>query len=146
MSDLRMPSINTVSLTGRLVQDPDFKITENGTARLSARVAINRPYRDRDGQWQTESSFLNIVVWREFAESLADRLHKGSPVFISGRLRSSSWKDSDDNPHSAVEIQVRTLQVLERAENAGAPLTEEGVEEVEAEEGMEDEEMELEAA
>ena len=109
MSDLRMPTINTVSLTGRLVQDPDFKITENGTARLSGRIAVNRPYRDRDGQWQTESSFVNIVIWREFAESLADRLHKGSPVFLSGRLRSSSWKDSDDNPHSTVEIQVRTL-------------------------------------
>ena len=146
MSDLRMPSINTVSLTGRLVQDPDFKITENGTARLSARVAINRPYRDRDGQWQTESSFLNIVVWREFAESLADRLHKGSPVFVSGRLRSSSWKDSDDNPHSAVEIQVRTLQVLERAENAGVPVSEDISEEIEAEGTEEEEEMELETA
>ena len=143
MSDLRMPTINTVSLTGRLVQDPDFKITENGTARLSGRIAVNRPYRDRDGQWQTESSFINIVIWREFAESLADRLHKGSPVFLSGRLRSSSWKDSDDNPHSTVEIQVRTLQVLERAENAAAPLEDEMVVDGERED---EDEMELEAA
>ena len=141
MSDLRMPTINTVSLTGRLVQDPDFKIAENGTARLSGRIAVNRPYRDRDGQWQTESSFVNIVIWREFAESLANRLHKGSPVFLSGRLRSSSWKDSDDNPHSSVEIQVRTLQVLERGEHAAAPLEEEI-----AVEGEDEEEMELEAA
>ncbi len=141
MSDLRMPNINQISLTGRLVQDPEFKITEGGTARLSGRIAVNRPYRDRDGQWQTEASFFNIVVWREFAESLADRLRKGTPVFLSGRLRSFSWKDSEENPHSMVEVQVRTLQVLERSGSSADSQSEAIVEEVE-----EEEELELETA
>ena len=65
-------------------------------------------------------------------------------MFVSGRLRSSSWKDSDDNPHSAVEIQVRTLQVLERT--AGVPVSEDVSEEIEADGTEDEEEMELEAA
>ena len=51
MSNLRLPNINQVIVPGRLVQNPEFTITENGTARLSTRVAINRPDRDRDGDW-----------------------------------------------------------------------------------------------
>ena len=51
MSELRMPAINQVSLAGRLVQDPEFRIAENGVARLSGRIAVNRSYRDQVGEW-----------------------------------------------------------------------------------------------
>ena len=116
MSELRMPTINQVAVSGRLVQDPDYRITESGIARLNARLAVNRNYRDRDGEWQTEASFLNFVLWQKQAELFADRLHKGTPVFLSGRLRSHSWRDDAEQPHSLVEIQVRSLQILERAQ------------------------------
>jgi len=116
MSELRMPTINQVAVSGRLVQDPDYRITESGIARLNARLAVNRNYRDRDGEWQTEASFLNFVLWQKQAELFADRLHKGTPVFLSGRLRSHSWRDDEEQPHSLVEIQVRSLQILERAQ------------------------------
>jgi single-strand DNA-binding protein len=114
MSDLRMPSINQVTVAGRLTQDPEFRITEGGFARLTGRIAVNRAYRDRQNEWQDEASFFPIVVWGQLAERMADRLHKGTPVFVSGRLRSHSWRDDDENPHTIVEIQVRTLQSLER--------------------------------
>jgi single-strand DNA-binding protein len=114
MSDLRMPAINQVTVAGRLVQDPEFRITDNGTARLTSRIAVNRAYRDRNDEWQEETSFFNIVIWNQLAERLADRLKKGTPVFLSGRLRSASWRDDDETPHYLVEIQARSLQVLER--------------------------------
>ena len=126
MSELRMPSINQVTLTGRLAQDPEFRITEGGHPRLSGRIAVNRSYRDRDGEWQSEACFFNIVVWQKLAELNADRLRKGTPVLVSGRLRSHSWRDDEEQPHSLVEVQVRTLQVLERA---AATDTDEGEEE-----------------
>ena len=121
MSELKMPTINQVAVSGRLVQDPEFRITEHGSARLSARLACNRSYRDRAGQWQEEASFFNIVVWLKLAEYYADRLKKGSPILVVGRLRSHSWKDDDDTPHSIVEIQVRSLQLLEKSQNTVDP-------------------------
>lgn len=114
MSELRMPSINQVALAGRLTQDPEFRIVENGTARLSGRIAVNRAYRDRNDEWQEEASFFNIVVWSQLAERLADRLQKGTPVFLTGHLHSHSWRDDDENPHYIVDIRVRNLQILER--------------------------------
>ena len=52
MSYLNMPNTNQVALSGRLVQDPDFRFVENGAARLSGRIAVNRSYRDLNKEWQ----------------------------------------------------------------------------------------------
>ncbi len=114
MSTLRMPNINQVALSGRLVQDPDFQFLDNGSARLRGRIAVNRSYRDRNDEWQEETSFFDIVLWQKAAETFAQRLHKGTPIFTTGRLQSHSWRDDDDQPHSRIEVQVRNLQILEK--------------------------------
>ena len=100
MSSLNMPNINQVALSGRLVQDPDFRFVENGAARLSGRIAVNRSYRDRNEEWQEETSFFDIVLWQKAAEAFSQRLHKGTPIFATGRLQSHSWRDDEDQPHS----------------------------------------------
>ena len=117
MSQLKMPNINQVALSGRLVQDPDFTLNETGTARLTARIAVNRTYRDRNDAWQEETSFFDIVLWQKAAESFAQRLHKGTPVFASGRLQSRTWRDAEEKSHHKTDIQVRNLQILEREES-----------------------------
>jgi single-strand DNA-binding protein len=129
-----MPAINQVALAGRLVQDPELRQSENGALRLTAYLAVNRSYRDRSGEWQEEASFFNIVLWHKQAEYAASRLHKGSPVLVTGRLHSYSWKGEDQQTHSRVDIQVRQLQVLEKSqERAVAELEEKGEEEGELE-------------
>jgi single-strand DNA-binding protein len=130
MTQLKMPAINQVALSGRLVQDAEFSITDNGVARLTGRIAVNRPYRDRNDQWQEETSYFSIILWQKAAELFAERLHKAAPVFVTGRLRSSNWRDEKDNPHSRVEIQVRHLQILER--DGGRVDTEEMEDEAES--------------
>jgi single-strand DNA-binding protein len=114
MSLLKMPNINQVALSGRLVQDPEFHLSENGTARLTARLAVNRAYRDRNDDWQEEVSYFDIVLWQKAAESFYERLHKGAPVFATGRLQSRSWRDDEEKTHSKIEVQVRNLQILEK--------------------------------
>ncbi|MBI2504932.1 MAG: single-stranded DNA-binding protein [Candidatus Latescibacteria bacterium] len=129
MSELRMPAINQVAIAGRLVQDPELRQSENGVLRLVAHLAVNRSYRDRNNEWQEEASFFNIVLWHKQAEYCASRLHKGSPVLVTGRLRSYSWKGEDQQPHSLVEIQVRNLQLLEKTQERMAAEIEEHNEE-----------------
>ena len=116
MSSLNMPNINQVALSGRLVQDPDFRFVENGAARLRGRIAVNRSYRDRNEEWQQETSFFDIVLWQKAAETFSQRLHKGTPIFATGRLQSHSWRDDEDQPHSRIEVQVRNLQILEKSQ------------------------------
>lgn len=132
MSLLKMPQINQVALSGRLVQDPEFSLSDSGTARLTARLAVNRTYRDRNDEWQEETSFFDIVLWQKAAESFAQRLHKGTPVFASGRLQSRTWRDGEEKSHSKIDIQVRNLQILERSASTAdeSPIDEGDAEEL----------------
>jgi single-strand DNA-binding protein len=127
MSTLKMPNINQIALSGRLVQDPELRTNENGSSRLLARIAVNRAYRDRNDVWQEETSFFDIVLWQKAAETFAPLLSKGTPVFITGRLQSRSWRDDQDQPHSRIEVHVRNLQILEKADHASEEVEEEEV-------------------
>ena len=110
---LPMPAINQVCIAGRLHMDPEYRITEDGQARLSFRLVTNRSYRDMEGEWQDEAHYFNVRVHGDQAERGADGLRKGTPVFLTGRLASHSWRDEDDHPHSIVEIEARAIQYLE---------------------------------
>ena len=81
---------------------------------MRGRICFNRSYRDRNDEWQEETSFFDIVLWQKAAKTFAQRLHKGTPIFTTGRLQSHSWRDDDDQPHSRIEVQVRNLQILEK--------------------------------
>ena len=113
MPTIRMPNINQVAVSGRICRDADFRFMDNGQARCRCRVAVNRSYRDRNQQWQEETSYFDILLWNKAAEQLAKRLTKGTPVFITGRLQSHAWRDDQDQMQTRVVIQVRNCQVLD---------------------------------
>lgn len=126
MADLRLPNLNLVVLSGRLVADPELRYTPKGTAVCSFRIAVSRYYRDRDaGGFKEETSFFNVVVWDRMAEMAGERLRKGSPVLIEGTLRSRSYETQDGNRRYVVEVVSRRLQFLERAPTPGAAPEEE---------------------
>ena len=85
---------------------------ESGQARLSFRLEVNRSWRDREGEWQDESCYFNVLVRGGAAETGADTLRRKTPVFVTGRLASHSWRDEEDQPHSIVEIEARQVQPL----------------------------------
>lgn len=120
MADLKMPSLNMVLLSGRLVADPELRYTPKGTAVCTFRVAVSRYYRDRDsGEFKEESGFFNVVVWDRMAEMAGERLHKGSAVLIEGMLRSRSYEAQDGSKRYVVEVVSRRLQFLDRVPSPG---------------------------
>jgi single-strand DNA-binding protein len=115
MADLRLPNLNLVLLSGRLVADPELRYTPKGTAVCSFRMAVSKRYKDRDtGEWKDDPSFFNVVVWDRMAEMAGERLRKGSPVLLEGTLKSRSYETKDGSRRYVVEIVSRRLQFLER--------------------------------
>ncbi|MCK5117719.1 MAG: single-stranded DNA-binding protein [Candidatus Aegiribacteria sp.] len=112
--DLRMPSINKVIISGNLVRDPDTRILENGTHLAKMSIANNQRYRDKNGEWQEKTCYVNIIAWRKTAELVSEFCRKGSPVLIEGELVFNSWEDRDGNKRSQVEVNARRIQFLER--------------------------------
>jgi single-strand DNA-binding protein len=112
--DLRMPNINKVIISGNLVRDPDTRILENGTHLAKMSIANNQRYRDRNGEWQEKTCYVNIIAWRKTAELVGEFCRKGSPVMVEGELVYNSWEDRDGNQRSRLEINARRIQFLER--------------------------------
>ncbi|MCK4807974.1 MAG: single-stranded DNA-binding protein, partial [Candidatus Aegiribacteria sp.] len=112
--DLRMPSINKVIISGNLVRDPDTRILENGTHLSKMSIANNQRYRDRNGEWQEKTCYVNIIAWRKTAELVGEFCRKGSPVLVEGELIFNSWEDRDGSKKSRIEVNARRIQFLEK--------------------------------
>ncbi|MCD6588514.1 MAG: single-stranded DNA-binding protein [Candidatus Fermentibacteraceae bacterium] len=112
--DIRMPSINKVFLSGNLTADPRTNILENGTHVANFSMASNQSYKGKDGEWHDKTCFVDVVTWRQLAERVGSRLHKGSPVMIEGELQFTQWSAQDGSKRSRVEILARSVQMLEK--------------------------------
>lgn len=121
---VRLPEQNQVMLTGRLTRDPELMSTQSGVAKCWFSVAVNRRFQDKaSGEWKDDTSYVPVVVWREAAQRCKEKLKKGSPVHIEGRLRSRKFEDkASGSQRTVLEIEARRVQFLAAAEtSAEAP-------------------------
>src|SRR5947208_3231409 len=131
---LRLLQLNDVRLVGRLTRDPEVRYTPKGVAVARLDLAVNRRYKDGTGEWREEATFAPVTVWREAAERCRERLKKGSPVYVEGRLRSTSWETKDGQKRSGLEVEAFRLQFLAKSgEEGGGEASEPGAPAPEAE-------------
>ncbi|HZJ51192.1 MAG TPA: single-stranded DNA-binding protein, partial [Actinomycetota bacterium] len=102
-----MASDNTVTLVGNITDDPELRFTPSGAAVANFTVAVNRRYKNNDGQWEDKlDGFFRCNCWRDMAENVAQSFRKGTRVVVVGRLQQRSWDDPDGNRRSVFEVQV----------------------------------------
>ncbi|MEP7268956.1 MAG: single-stranded DNA-binding protein [Saprospiraceae bacterium] len=111
--------INKVTLVGNLGRDPEIRHLEGGTSVVKFSLATNENYRDKSGEWKTETEWHDIVAWRHLAERAVRDLHKGSLAFIEGKITHRKWQDKDGQDKYSTEIVASNLRSLERKENTG---------------------------
>jgi single-strand DNA-binding protein len=97
-----MAGINKVILLGRLGKDPEIMTFDNGTKKATFSLATTESYRDKDGNWQEQTEWHNIVLWRYLAEK---NLIKGDQIYLEGRIRSRSYDATDGTKRYITEIQ-----------------------------------------
>lgn len=106
--------MNDVFLTGNLGADPEFVNMSNGKQFSKFSLAVNRGYKDQNGNWQNKASWFNIICYLEYRQEKISTLRKGDPVMIHGRLEQDSFQGKDGRNHVAVKIVIDTIQKLER--------------------------------
>lgn len=89
-----MASLNKVMLIGNLTRDPEIRYTPKGNAVADVAIAINRRYRVED-EVREETTYVDITFWGRQAETAAQYLKKGRPIFVEGRLQLDSWEDKN---------------------------------------------------
>ena len=123
MGDLRLPDLNMVMIAGRLTRDPELKYTASGQAYCKFGMANSRYFKDKAGNRQEATTFVDGVAWGPMAEFVGQRLHKGRAVLIEGSLSFSEWEDRNTGQkRSRLEVNARRVVPLEWDENrSGGP-------------------------
>lgn len=107
-----MASLNSVVLIGNLTRDPELRYTQNGAAKVQFSIALNRYWKDREGNRQEETTFVNIVAWGAQAENCANYLKKGRPVAVEGRLSIRSYTTEEGEQRKITEVVANNVQFL----------------------------------
>ena len=107
-----MASVNKVVLLGYLGADPDMRQGASGTAIANISLATTRRFRNSEGQPVSETEWHRVVLFGRTAEIARDYLHKGSPAYIEGRLRTRKWTDQQGQDRYTTEIFGDVLQLL----------------------------------
>ena len=103
--------INNVVLVGRLTKDPDLRYTSNGTGVATFTLAVNRNFTNQSGE--READFINCVIWRKPAETLANYARKGTLLGVTGRIQTRSYDNQQGQRVYVTEIVADNFQILE---------------------------------
>lgn len=104
--------MNKIMLIGNLGRDPELNYTQSGVAVAKFSLAVNRVSKSSTGERQTETEWFNIIAFRQLAETCNNYLHKGSKVFIEGRLQQRKYTDRNNVERLAVEVVANDMEML----------------------------------
>ena len=111
--------INKVILIGNLGKDPEVRRLETGAVVAKFSVATNESYKDKNDEWQTQTEWHDVVVWRNLAERAERDLKKGKLVYIEGKLTHRKYQDKEGKDRYITEVAANTFRLLEKRENSG---------------------------
>ena len=110
--------LNRVMIIGRLGADPELRYTQTGQAVCSLRVATDESYTDRDGNRVERTEWHIVVAFGKTADHCNQFLHKGSLVYVEGKLSTRKWQDQKGQDRYTTEIRADRVQFLEKRENS----------------------------
>ncbi len=112
-------SLNKVMLIGNVGSDPEVRYLENTPQNpgnnvkvATVRLATTERYRDRNGEQRENTEWHTVVLWRNNADVAEKYVHKGSQIYIEGKLRTRQWTDQTGNKRYTTEVVADTLQLL----------------------------------
>ena len=105
--------VNKVTLIGNLGNDPEVRYSGNGNAVANVSLATAESWRDKDsGEQQERTEWHRVVFFGRLAEIVSEYLHKGSQIYVEGRLQTNKWQDKEGNDRYTTQIVANEMQML----------------------------------
>ena len=117
-----MSNGTSVTIIGNLTRDPEERATKSGETKLDFSVAASRRWKNRNDEWEEETSYFDVVAWSELAKNSGITLKKGTRVIIVGRLKQETWQDKNTGD--------KRSKVIVHAEDIGPSLRKAYVQEI----------------
>ena len=108
-----MPALNRVQLIGNLGKDPETRFTAKGNKYCRFTIAVNRRWKGEDGEPQEITDWFNIEAWDRLGEVCQEYLHKGSLVFLEGRMQTNRYEHEGET-RVITKVVLQSMQMLDR--------------------------------
>ncbi|HIE25619.1 MAG TPA: single-stranded DNA-binding protein [Anaerolineales bacterium] len=108
-----MPGLNRVQLMGNLGQDPEAHFTPTGKQVVKFSLAVSNRWK-KEGEVQEHTEWINIEAWGRLAEICNEYLHKGSLVFVEGRIKTDKYQDDNDVTRYFTKVVINQMQMLDK--------------------------------
>ena len=120
-----MASLNKVLLIGNLTRDPDVRMMSNGRPVCNFGLALNRSYKDAEGNRKEETTFVDVESFGPRAEAIGRFFTKGRAIFIEGRLKLDQWESKEGEKRSALRVVLDSFEFVDTKQEGspGAPKT-----------------------
>lgn len=112
-------NLNRVFLMGNLTRDPEVRHTSGNTAVANIGVAVNRKWKDQNGEWREDTTFVDCEAWGKTAENISKFFTKGRPIFIEGRLKLDQWENKEGQKQSKLRVVVENFQFVDSNREGG---------------------------
>ena len=109
-----MPTLNRVQLIGRLGKDPESKFTPNGKKVAHFSLAVSNRWKTAEGEAKEYTEWVNIEAWGRLGEICQQYLHKGSLVYLEGRLKTDKYEDKGGETRYFTKVVALSMQMLDK--------------------------------
>jgi single-strand DNA-binding protein len=107
-----MAGLNKVMILGRLGKDPEVKSTQGGVSVANFSIATSESWKDKNGQKQEKTEWHRCVAFGKTADLIAKYVHKGSQLYVEGKIQTRQWDDKDGNKRYTTEVVVNQMQFI----------------------------------
>jgi len=114
-----MASLNKVLLIGNLTRDPDVRMMSNGRPVCNFSLALNRSYKDAEGNRKEETTFVDVESFGPRAEAIGRFFTKGRAIFIEGRLKLDQWESKEGEKRSALRVVLDSFEFVDTKQDGG---------------------------
>lgn len=108
-----MASLNKVLLIGNLTRDPDVRMMSNGRPVCNFGLALNRSYKDAEGNRKDETTFVDVECFGPRAEAVGRFFTKGRAIFVEGRLKLDQWESKEGEKRSAIRVVLDNFEFVD---------------------------------
>ena len=115
-----MASLNKVLLIGNLTRDPDIRMLSNGRPVCNFGLALNRNYKDSEGNRKEEVTFVDVECYGPRAEAIGRFFSKGRSIFVEGRLKLDQWESKEGEKRSAIRVVLDNFEFVDSKQDGGS--------------------------
>lgn len=119
-----MASLNRVQLIGNAGKDPEGRYTNSGSKVVSLSLGVNNTFKTKNGETRKETEWFNLEVWGKLGDIVQEYVHKGSQIYVEGRLKTDKFEDKSGEVKYYTKVVVSTIQFLGSNSNGNSRQSE----------------------